>query len=477
MPTAWIKHKIIDMEWIMFKKLPIDSKIIAQMKESTPELYEELILKYGEENLINNLLVDFVVLTEDKDIVTGKDGNKIRVTKELINEVKNASNSYYQKYLKEPINALKSWIKDGDKTLGYTPIILHHNVETPRQGYVIGGSYRAISLPDEKGEDKLHLLCKGVLVNPQAKFEWLNGTLREVSPTILATNKVISELSFVNIPAQMTNTSLSAPISGDGENPSLLDEWENKIAQSKLELMEESHQNKIKQKETLAKNLTEQLLKNGVISSSQRSKIQDVFVQLSSGEETLVANVLLDIGRSPLNKKPRNVFLKGTIDMSKTKDERFLQFSKDHRHEYKLESDFIAAFDKSEANLKISLSDGQGAITDPMEEIKEKLEALRKGGALTEEHKKMLADYCGHAGVSLENSGSVGDGNVTTAGDIAIPNNTSLSAHDENEKAKRHLEMMEEGFAAAKAEAALQKQRADIAEANVLKIKQTLGVQ
>lgn len=468
----------------MYKRLPIDKKVIEQMKISTPDIYRDMVEKYGEENVINNLLVTFNVLTEDKNIVVGKDKVTIQVTKELINKVMKASNSVFQVYLKEPINRLKNWITEGDSRLGYSPLILNHDPNTPKQGYMLGGSYKAISLDTPNGP-KLHLLCDGILINPEGKFKWLNGEYREVSPTILAANNSISEVSFVNIPAQMTNTSLSA---GDEINivnahtpvvvSSVIADWEAKIQAAKIAAQDETQQNKIRQKELLATNLTEQLLKNGVIVSSQRSKIKNVFIQLSSGEESLVANALLDVGKSPLNRKPRNMFLKGTIDMSKSKDERYLAFAENNKGKFPSPADMITAFEKLEVASTVSLSSGEGQLTDVMADVLSQLETLQKNGGLTEEHQKSLAKFCPHTPeVSLSDDTNVGDGKNVTPGGIDIPNNTSLNSGAESLNASAaHTEMLEKGFAATKAEAESHKARADAAEAKLTELKQTLGV-
>lgn len=454
-----------------YKTLPIDKKVIEQMKISTPDLYNDMVNRYGEENVINNLLVDYIVLTEDKNIVLGKDKTPILVTKDLIDTVEKASNRAFERYLKEPSAKLKSFILKGDKTLGYTPIILEHldSHISGRQGFIIGGSYKKGSI-----DGKWHLFCKGVLINPEAKMKYLQGLYREVSPTIIGRDNTIDEVSFVNRPAQMTNTSLSAPIEEIMIAPLVADEWAAKIQQAKMLAELEAQEYKIKQKENTAKHLTEQLLKKGVITSSQRNRFENVFIQLSSGEESLVANALAAVGASPLNRKPRNVFLKGTIDMDKTKDERFLAFSAANKSKYANDLDLMAAFNKQEAQTNISLSSGEGSLSDPIEDIRSQLDALKTAGTLTDEHKKMLAAYCGHENVQLAD-GDVGNGKSVDAGtEIGIPNNTSLSAP--NEASNAHLEMLEKGFEATKAEAAAFKARAEAAEAQLAGIKQSLGV-
>lgn len=456
-----------------FKKLPLDKKVIEQMKVSTPDLYSDMVGKYGEENVVNNLLVTFVILTEEKQAAIAKGGKPILVTKELIDRAESYNNSAFQKYVTEPINKLKSWVVAGDSSLGYTPIKLNHEDVYDRQGYIVGGSYKKVSI-----DGIWHLLAEGVLINPEAKMKWLQGLYREVSPTINEDSGKITELSFVNIPAQMTNTSMSA---GDETKitvvtPSVCDEWAAKIEQAKLQAEIEKQQLKIKQKEDTATYYTNKLLKQGVIKSSQRRRVQEVFVQLASGEESMIAGILSDIGTSPLNHKPRNVFLKGTLDMSITRTERWLKFESDNKGKYSSEADLKAAFEKHEAQSTVSLSDGSGTIGDPMEDILDKLEALKKSGALTDDNMKKLAAYCGTT-AQMSESGNVGSGEPTDAGtEIGIPNNTSLSNGEGAPAGQAHMEMLEKGFNAAKAEAEAYKAEAEELRAQVDKIKQQLGV-
>jgi hypothetical protein len=365
---------------------------------------------------------------------------------------------------------------------GYAPIHLNHDDVSTRQGYLLGNEYKVVSLPDNEGNEKLHLMGKAVLVSPEAKFNYLNGLYREVSPTIQS-DYTISELSYVNVPAQLTNISLSAnteEVTQINENvvPSLAD-WESKIIAAKLAVIEEEQQNKIKQKETVAKYYTETLLKNGVIASSQRKKMENMFIQLSSGEESIVANALLAVGKSPLNHKPKNVLLKGALDMSKTKDERFAEFRKQHGHEYKNDQfkELSDAFEKYDAAQKIQLSTGIGEITDPILEVQNQLDALVKAGGLTDEHKKILAKYCGHE-ISLEASTNVGSGDPVDGGtEIGVPNNTSLGADNNELGAKTNLtQQLEDGYNAAKSEAASWKAKAEEAESKLTKIKNDLGI-
>ncbi len=460
-----------------YKRLPIDAATIEQMKISTPEIYNDMVTKFGEENVISNLLIDAVVLTEDKKIVLGQGNNPIHITRELINKAKKVNNSLWNVYIKEPIHRLKASLSNGDETLGYTPIILQHaqnyNKVQSRQGYVLGGSYHTMDL-----DGKLHLMCKEVLISPEAKYMYLQGLYREQSPTIDKNSGAISEVSFVNIPAQMTNISLEAnditntTISANKEN------WEAKIAEAKQIDHQAKQDYKIKQKEARATALVTTLMKRGVITSSKRTKYKELFVSLSAPDDELVANALMDVKQSPLNNKPRQVFLQGNLYMNKSKEERFLEFSKENSSKYSSGADLTAAFDKFEAEAKVSLAAGAGDITDPMGDIVGKLTSMKEAGSLTDEHKATLSAFCGHATASLTGSdvGMPGTGEPTDAGTgIGTPNNTSLAA-PEPVPASNLVDVLQAGFNA-------EKSRADKAEAENAElrtklntIKQSIGV-
>lgn len=487
-----------------FKKQPLSKAQIDAMKNTTPQLYEDMVGKYGEDNVINNILIDLVCLTEDKNLVTAKDNEVIIVNKELINKVKIASNSAFKVYLKEPINKLKSWITDGDSSFGYTPInksgksmiidnnltyspmIYDHAKVQDRIGYILGGSYYTL----EK-DKKLHLLCKAILISPEAKYNYIIGLLREDSPTLKG-DYTISEMSFVNIPAQMTNTSLS---SGDNnlmqsiniDNQVLenntnnqIEEpinWTEKIEQARKFAEQEKEEFKIKQKTQIAENWTEKLLQSGAITSSQRRKYNDMFIQLSSGQEDLVGSSILNVKSSLFRNKPKQVFLQGNLFMNKSITEQYTDYSKEHAHKYTCNSDLRAAFEKHMAQMKISLSAGDGSLIDPIEDIMTKLRAMKEHGSLTDEHKKILGEFCYHDGVSMSDNGMVGDGKPVEGGGIAIPNNTSLSAAIDTLPASNNLiAQLEAGFNS-------EKLRADKLDAELLEqkntiqeLKKTLGV-
>ena len=154
-----------------------------------------------------------------------------------------------------------------------------------KHGYMVGGSLRLMNL-----DGKLHLLCKGVIISPVAKYNYINGLWREVSPTIRA-NYALREISFVPVPAQLNNSSLSSGEAVLGENVEV-NNLDQIIEAAKRKAEEEAQLNKIKSKEYVAESLTEKLINSGVITSSTRSAVREALIQLSSGEEPLVANLL-----------------------------------------------------------------------------------------------------------------------------------------------------------------------------------------
>lgn len=468
-----------------FKKQLLLKEQIDAMKISSPQIYEDMVNKYGEDNVINNLLIDLVCLTEDKNLVTAKDNKVIIVDRELINKVKNASNSAFKVYLKEPINKLKSWITDGDSTLGFTPIIIDNELNyapmmydhakvQDRIGYIIGGSYITKEI-----DNKLHLLCKAILISPEAKFNYILGLLREDSPTLKG-NYTVGEMSFVNIPAQMTNTSLSADendiIQNINTNITKPINWTDRIELAKQKIEQETQEQKIKQKQQIAKNWTEKLLQEGLISSSQRTKYNNIFIQLSSGQEDLVGNSILNVKSSLFSNKPKQVFIKGNLFMNRSITEQYEEYSKENGHKYKNHSDLRSEFEKHIAQMKISLSAGDGVIEEePMEHIISKLRAMKEHGSLTEEHKKSLGEFCYH-GVSMNNE-DVGDGKPTDGGGIEVPNNTSLSSSPDLLKANDNLvEILTAGFNSEKLRADTLSIKLSEKDNTIEQLKKTLGV-
>lgn len=489
---------------------PLPKHKVEAMKTETPEIYKNMVDAFGEQNVINNLLVDFIVLTEGKNVI-GQNRIKFAVTKDIIKNAVKVNNGGFLNYLKQPATKIKSWVqeaigKDDEMSeIGHAPIILDHKADAVnnKQGYVVGGTYKAVNI-----DGTLHLMVKGMLINPEAKFKYIQGLYREVSPTIqlpldgypMPTDPYkITELSFVNIPAQITNTSLSA---GDAdvieinqvvEQPTNIN-WDEAIEKARIAANLEKQTNQIKKKERIAHYYTESLLKNKVIPSSMRKLVSDTLVQLSDGEESLVVELIKKATKNSLYvNKPRPFLLKGTIDMNMSKEERYEKFVRENKANYQTVEDLRSAFNKAEAATSVSLSDGSAMAYDPMHmliEMIEKLDTLEKAGALTDEHRKMLAKYCGKMDeatsmedgsdnmemeTSMAADASVGDGKVTEAGGIAVPNNTSLSAPTDSASTNL-VEMLQKGYDSEKAEKEKLLAEKTALEAQLLTIKQTIGV-
>lgn len=454
------------------KYIAADKAALKQMQISTPDLYNEMVEKYGIENVENNLLIEAVVLTEDKNIVVGMN-NSIKVDRDLINKAKRYNNGLFNVYIKEPVHKLKASLSGSNDeiTKAYVPVGIEHKGEKrngieDRRGYVVGGSYRTVDI-----DGKLHLLCKEVLISPEAKFNYLSGLWREQSPTISANNGKITEISFVNIPAQMTNISLSASNETDTAAP--VNEWEAKIEEAKQAHEQAQQDYKLQQKESRALSFTKQLIKKGVITSAKKEDYKEFFVQLSAPQDEMAANLMLNIKQSPLNNKPRQVFLQGNFYMNKNKEDRFLEFSKENSGKYQ-GADLRAAFDKYEAAATVSLAAGAGEVIEPMTDILGKLTSMKEAGSLTEEHKKQLSDFCGHTSLSQPASGTVGNGETVDAGtELETPNNTSLSAPVVEET--NLIEVLQTGFNAEKNRANIAEAKAADLEAKLNAIKQNLG--
>lgn len=453
------------------KYITADEEAIKQMQISTPDLYNEMVNKYGIENVINNLLIEAVVLTEDKNIVAGMN-NSIKVDRELINKAKRYNNGLFNVYIKEPVHKLKASLSgvSDEITKAYVPVGIEHKGEKrngieDRRGYVVGGSYRTVDI-----DGKLHLLCKQVLISPEAKFNYLSGLWREQSPTITPKTGKITEVSFVNIPAQMTNISLSSAT----DTAAPVDEWEVKIEEAKYKHEQALQDYKLQQKESRAFSLTKQLMKKGIITSAKKEEYKEFFVQLSAPHDELAANLMLNIKQSPLNHKPRQVFLQGNLYMTKSKEDRFLEFSKDNSGKYINPADLRDAFDKFEASAQVSLAAGAGEVIDPMDDVMGKLTSMHEAGSLTDEHRAKLKSFCGHD-VSLGQStgGEVGDGKTVDAGGLETPNNTSLSAPVAAES--NLVEVLQSGFDAQKSRAEIAEAKATELEAKLNAIKQNLG--
>jgi hypothetical protein len=268
----------------------------------------------------------------------------------------------------------------------------------------------------------------------------------------------------------MTNISLSSAT----DTAAPVNEWEVKIEEAKYKHEQALQDYKLQQKESRALSLIKQLMKKGVITSAKKEEYKEFFVQLSAPHDELAANLMLNIKQSPLNHKPRQVFLQGNLYMTKSKEDRFLEFSKDNSGKYINPADLRDAFDKFEASAQVSLAAGAGEVIDPMDDVMGKLTSMHEAGSLTDEHRTKLKSFCGHD-VSLGQSASnvVGDGDTVDAGGLETPNNTSLSAPIAAES--NLVEILQSGFDAQKSRAEIAEAKATELEAKLNAIKQNLG--
>lgn len=495
------------MTELNYEYKPLSKRKLDALKQSAPKIYEEMVAAFGEDNVVNNIVADFVVLTEGKN-VTGMDGVPFSVTREMITNAAKVNNRHFMEFIKHPVNSIKTWVKEiaGDEEdemsgVGFAPIMLNHkkNDVTGRQGYVLGNSYKVVNI-----NGVYVLMCKGILINPEAKWRYIQGQYREVSPTIDLPRtgfapKVpykIRELSFVNIPAQSTNTSLSSGdevVNFENINSQVEDQqWEEKIKQAYKAADLEKTTNLVKRKEHLANAYAESLVRGKVVPSSMREQIKNTFVQLSDGEVAMVAGLIKDATRKSIFvNKPRTFLLKGTIDMNLSKDDRYLAFVEKNKNNYPSEIDLRTAFEKAEAQTATQLSDGEGTLQDSaqlMSEMMEKLEVLHKQGAITDEHRKMLSKYCGKDEVtsleggtdpddltSMGGESSAGDGKTSEAGGVVTPNNTSLSAPENKDANADLIQVLQAGFNAEKADKEKALDELNSLKAQLLTVKNALN--
>lgn len=399
-----------------YKTLPIDDKTIEQMRITTPDIYNDMVVKYGEECVKNNLLVTYAILQEDKNIIT-KQNNVIEIDKSTINSIKNKSLLAWKLYKLNPINLLKSY---ADKELGYSPITLEHREigedfnTDDKKGYVLGDSYRTVTV-----DGKTSLVCDAVLIDPVTKFKYMQGLYRQVSPTIK--NGKISALSIVNKPAQLANTSLSEPENITDTIYSIDDE----INELQKKIEKEKINNAIAKKNIIAESLTEDLISKGYVNSSEREELTDMFISLSEGDEALLHGALKRFGGgSPILKKSKTVLLQGRYDM-KTEDQRFAEF-REANPSLNLE-DAYATFKKEDVARQQAVSLGEGELkpVNPAKDLHEALLKFKEGKLeLPTETQELLNSFC---------STSLGDaGKNQSTGGIETPNNTptSLSSGD-----------------------------------------------
>ena len=480
----------------IYKKLPLSSEAVDKIKTTTPDIYNDMVSTYGEENVVNNLLVNAIVLTEDKEVTSAYGGKKIKITKDLIQKACDYNNSMFMKYVKKPVHKLKKLVSDGDASLGetpiymsngntldktqnYTPLTINHSElkdnglgdVRDRKGFIKGGSYKVVEI-----DGVSHLMCEQILIDPETKYNYINGTYCQQSPTIDTSSGEITAVSFVNIPAQNTNMSLSGNISIDNKDNEI-SKLEDMVKKAKVIGENEILDAKLKSKLSIVDDVVKNLLVEGVINGAVKGKVESLFVSLSAQQINDTAYILSELKNSPINNQPKTVLLKGNAYMGNdskiTTD--FQKFMEENKHTYKEPKDMIDAFHKHLNSNVVSMTAGQGEIVDPMEQIESTLSSMSTSGTLTDEHKKRLAKYCGHVS-SMGN----GDGKPVDGGtEIAVPNNTSLSAGITKEgvvQNNTYTKTLEDAFESMKKMNSMLDSENKTLKDQMSKIKQSLGV-
>jgi len=428
-----------------YKRLPLSKDQLTAMQENSPELYNDMVNKYGLDNVVNNLLVNMVIFQEEKGIypmgqkkpidINNLDVENVYIatkTAEELRKIYKATNTAYDKFIAQPINTIKSWIDD-TSYLGYVPVVFNHPEDvskSTKHGYMVGGSLNLIKI-----NDKLCLVCKAVLISPEAKYNYISGLWREVSPT-LANNKV-HEISFVlSQPAQLGNSTFSsgevmATIETTG---GFLEEIQARIHAAEVKDKEIKIQNELDYRERLAKSLTSSLIKELVITSANREKVMHTFLQLSSGEEMQVVAKTMRDTTSKFGKTPSIFNIQGAFKVdTKTRESYFNEFKELHGAEFDDASALIEGFEKSYKShvADMQLASGEGSVSkvepkDKMADVKSMLKHLMEEDTeLDDEMKDAIMKLCsGKMGMKLSD-GKVGQ---TDAGGATQPNNAKLSS-------------------------------------------------
>lgn len=433
--------------------LPLSEDRIKAAYNGSPDIYREMIEKYGKDKVTNNYLIDVVVLQEAKSIYAA-DGRKLDITRELIEKVYYATTKKFDKWYHSPINKMKQWVKSSDY-LGYIPFQLDHDLDAnKKQGYFVGGSFRLLDI-----DGKLHLLAKAVLITPESKYNWSMDLWREISPGINI-EYVIDEVSFVTVPADINNSTFATgtpQLNGTVAQVSITTELDMQLDVLKRQAQDEKLQNSIKSKTFVAEQLTKEMINKGIISSSKRKTVEGLLLQLSSGQAPLVADMLGQVvkGSNPLTGKPRTFLLKGAIDMG-TREERFAEFQKKHGATYGNAIEMMEAFDVEEGKYQESLKLGSG--TASLESVgkdkyKEMLELFEKDENVDDEIKSKFIELCkAKFGMQLSQPGTV------DAGGVDHPNNATSLGNGApgitDNATTTYTEMLEKGYATMKGELA-----------------------
>lgn len=411
-----------------YKVAPISKDQIKELRKNP--LWAEMVSKYGEENVINNYIVDYVVLQEEKAIYDAS-GQKLDITADLIRKVYAANQSNYEKFIKAPINKIKSWVNDNPELTGYAPVITDHDpVMANKHGLILAGSFKLLSLPNESGKEVLHLLCKAILLSPEAKWGYVTGNWRQVSPTILQSYK-ISELSYVPYSAQMNNSSLSSGEQKIKEKITMTQSYNfdsifDNIELSVQKAQDEIRNNEIKLKESLASGYSNQLVQLGIITSGQKQKVNNAFMQLGNGEQRLFFDTMKQFNKHRVSKGngSKTFFLQGAIEtMNET--QLMEQFKAEHKDQFKTALEMTQAFNdwKIKRQQSMSLANGEGKAIDKSVKYDELLKLLEEDEEIDEKIKDRVVKLC-----SSKFGAKLADGaNSIDAGGVSQPNNTTSS--------------------------------------------------
>lgn len=322
------------------KAYPINDSDLAVMQKSFPQLYNDMVVKYGEYAVKNNFLVKFQILTEGAEFTSvNEQGQRVKkiADKQTLELIVKLSKLKWYHYFTNFMNgdyAMKSkFNRYPTDAVGYVPIIGNHDdkqrVEN-KYGWIVSSS---LELKNING--KWAIVGNGVLVNPIAKFNHINDNWFEVSPTI---NKgVLDELSYVLHPAQEHNTSFSREDNQNILENTNLDntnlEKHDKIELSELELManqyfqqQEEYNAQIKQHKQ--NSVIDVLKQKQIISDGQADKLSGIFSRddLSSADIVKVVAEVVSDGTNPYANKPKLLKLEGS-NMNKSYDDIYKELA------------------------------------------------------------------------------------------------------------------------------------------------------
>lgn len=381
----------------LVKKSPLTPEKIAEIKAINPDLYTDMVERYGEEAVTNNYLVKFNIFTEGKNVI-GSDGTVYNITRDVtdfgvepiqlgLQQIYQATKWKWMDYIKHGVNRVKSKFRDTAKDeLGYIPMMTNHkDIVENRHGWLAGESLRL-----EEIEGHLCLTGDVLLVSPLSKYNWLIGLWDEVSPTFRGL--AISELSFVPEPAQLTNSSfnLGENMKNNLENSNLiLSNLDKSDIISQLEAAKyaaelEEQNNKLLQHQALVDGSLSSLVAGKVISSGSAANVRSELMSFSIGDVQKVARVIKNIRSSkydPFLNQPQTVALEGNTAIMKTKDQHYLEFVQANPL-IKDNNEMSTKFEAYYADIvkTSSFNAGAGQIKDPKQALADALELVKASG-------------------------------------------------------------------------------------------------